>query len=132
MPAKHHINNASQLLITTWEGEAVDVDFIEAIKKYQKDIQSNSDYHHFNEIVDLTRITGIKLTTNGIKHISSIASSSDQNRANTKLALIVSSNLAFGLARMYEAYRSMSRNINKEIRVFKNEDDAFVWINEKT
>jgi len=132
MPAKHHIDNTSQLLITTWEGEAVDIDFIEAIKKYQKDIQSNSDYHHFNEIVDLTRITGIKLTTNGIKHISSIASSSDKNRANTKLALIVSSNLAFGLARMYEAYRSMSKNINKEIRVFKNKDDAFMWINQKS
>lgn len=131
MPAKHHIDSTSRLLITTWEGEAVDVDFIEAIKKYQQDIQCNSDYSNFNEIVDLTRITGIKLTTNGIKHMSSIASNTDQNRTNTKLALIVSSNLAFGLARMYEAYRSMSKNSNKEIRVFKNETDAFTWINEE-
>jgi hypothetical protein len=131
MPATHHIDSSSRLLITTWEGEAVDIDFIEAIKKYQQDIQSNSDYHHFNEIVDLTKITGIKLTTNGIKHISSIASSTDQNRASTKLALIVSSNLAFGLARMYEAYRSMSKDGHKEIRVFKNKNEAFVWINGK-
>jgi len=32
---------------------------------------------------------------------------------------------------MYEAYRSMSKKSNKEIRVFKNENDAFAWINEK-
>ena len=132
MPAKHNIDNSSQLLITTWEGEAVDIDFIEAIKKYQQDIQNNSDYHHFNEIVDLTNITGIKLTTNGIKHISSIASNTDINRVSTKLDLIVSSNLAFGLARMYEAYRSLSKDVNKEIRVFKNATDAFEWINKET
>jgi hypothetical protein len=33
MPAKHYIDIKAQLLTTTWEGDAIDVDFIEAIKK---------------------------------------------------------------------------------------------------
>lgn len=130
MPAIHHIDSSSKLLITIWEGEAIDIDFIEAIKKYQQEIQSNSDYHHFNEMVDLTRVTSIKLTSNGIKNMLSIASNTDKDRTRTKLALIVTSNLAFGLARMYEIYRLLSKHANKEIRVFKNEPDALAWIKE--
>ena len=128
MPANHYIDNKRQLIITTWEGEAHDIEFIEAIKKYQKDIQNHPDYIHFNEIVNLSGVTRYKLTTEGIKTIGQIASSTDKTDANRKLALIVNSTLAYGLARMYEAYRSFSRKAQKEISIFRNEKDAFEWI----
>ena len=128
MPAKHHIDNNNQLIVTTWEGEARDIEFIEAIKNYQKNIQNNPDYVDFNEVVDFRKVTKLKLTNEGIKIIGTIASTTDTKGINKKLALIVSSNLAFGLARMYEAYRSFSKNANKEIRVFKDETAAFKWV----
>ena len=128
MPANHHIDNKNKLIITTWEGEARDIEFIEAIKKYQNDIQNHPDYINYNEIVNLSKVTSFKLTTKGIKTIGEIASTTDKKEINRKLALIVNSNLAFGLARMYEAYRSFSKSANKEIRVFKNEKNAFEWI----
>jgi len=131
MPANHHIDNDNQLILTTWEGEASDTEFIEAIKKYQDNIQNDPDYINYNEIVDCRKITKLKLTTQGIKTIGTIASSTDTDKINKKLALIVSSNLAFGLARMYETYRSFSKNANKEIRVFKNESDALNWVGNK-
>jgi len=127
MPANHHIDNDNQLILTTWEGEASDTEFIEAIKKYQDNIQNDPDYINYNEIVDCRKITKLKLTSKGIKTIGTIASSTDTEDINKKLALIVSSNLAFGLARMYQAYRSFSKSANKEIRVFKNKDDAINW-----
>ena len=127
MSANHHIDNNNQLIVTTWEGEACDIEFIEAIKKYQNNIQNRPDCINYNEVVDLRKVTNLKLTTKGIKIIGSIASNTDTKEINKKLALIVSSNLAFGLARMYEAYRSFSNNANKEIRVFKNETEAFKW-----
>ena len=127
MSANHHIDNNNQLIVTTWEGEACDIEFIEAIKKYQNNIQNSPDCINYNEVVDLRKVTNLKLTTKGIKIIGSIASNTDTKEINKKLALIVSSNLAFGLARMYEAYRSFSNNANKEIRVFKNETEAFKW-----
>jgi len=132
MPANHKIDTKTKLLITTWEGEARDIDFIQAIKKYQKDIQNHPDYIAYNEVVDFSKVTGIKLTTEGIKSIGLIASSTDQNEVNRKLAFIVSSNLAFGLARMYEAYRGFSKKSHKEIRIFKNEKDAFEWVKNNT
>jgi len=128
MPANHKIDTKSQLLITTWEGAAHDIEFIEAIKKYQEDIQNHPDYIDYNEIVDFSKVTGIKLTTEGIKNIGQIASMTDHNEVNRKLAFIVSTSLAFGLARMYEVYRSFSKKSNKEIRIFKTEQDAFEWV----
>ena len=128
MPANHYIDNDRQLIITTWEGKVHDVAFIEAIKKYQKDIQNHPDYIHFNEVVNLSGVTGYKITTEGIKTISQIASSTDKTKINRKLAIIVSTPVAYGLARMYKAYRDFSKNSQKEINIFKNEQDAFEWI----
>jgi hypothetical protein len=128
MPANHNIDNEHQLLITTWEGEAHDIEFIDAIRKYQKELQNDPKYITYNEVVDLRKVTNFKLTTEGIKNIGRIASTTDQNEANRKLALIVTSILAYGLARMYQTYRSFSNNANKEIRVFKTEKDAFEWV----
>jgi len=132
MPATHHIDNETQLIITTWEGEARDIDFIGAIKKYHKDFQNHPDCKSYNEVVDLSKITSIKLTTEGLKTTAQIASTTDQKEINRKLALIVSSNLAYGLARMYEVYRSYAKRADKEIRVFKNEKDAFEWVQNNT
>ena len=53
MPAHHHIDNKAKLIVTTWEGDAVDKDFIETLMKYQEDILSNPDYFDYNEVVDL-------------------------------------------------------------------------------
>ena len=128
MPANHQIDNNKQLIITTWEGDAHDNEFIEAIKTYQKDIQNIPDYINYNEVVDLSKVTSFKLTTDGIINIGKIASSTDRNETVKKLALIVNSRLAYGLCRMYETYRSFSKKSNKVIRVFKNKKDALEWI----
>lgn len=131
MLANHYIDNKAKLIITTWEGVARDFEFIEAIKKYQNEIQNHPDNINYNEVVDLSNITGMKLTTEGIKNIGEIAATTDHIEVNRKLAIIVSSNLAFGLARMYEAYRSFTINSHKEICVFKSKKDAFEWVQKK-
>ena len=128
MPAKYVIDIKAKLLITTWEGDVTDIDFIEGLKEYQKNIQSKSEYNGFNEVLDLTGIAGIKLTTDGLRIIGSIASRTDSKEINTKLAFIVSSNLAYGLVRMYEVLRTFSKNSTKTICVFKKESDAFEWV----
>ena len=132
MSANHYIDKERQLIITTWEGKASDVDFIEAINKYQNEIQNHPDYIHFNEIVNLTKVTGYKLTTEGIKTIGQIASSTDKSDLNRKLAIIVNTSLAYGLARMYVTYRGFTKKGKKEINIFKVEKDAFEWVQNKS
>ncbi len=130
MPAKHDIDTEAKLLITTWEGVAIDAEFIEALKNYQQNIQSNSAHSGFNEIVDLTGMTNIKITLQGLKSISSVALLTDNNNIRSKLAFIVSSKRAFSLVKLYSAYRSLGKKSSKEINVFTNEKDAFEWVSQ--
>ena len=127
MPANHFIDNRNKLIVTTWEGDAVDVDFIEAIIKYQKDIQINPEHIDYNEIANFSKISSIKLTPKGLKRIGRIASKTDQHKSNSKLALIVSSGTAFNLARVYASFRNLQNGTNKEIRIFKSEVEAKEW-----
>lgn len=128
MTISHHIDNEARLIVTIWEGEAIDGDFIEALKKYQKDIQSKSAYLEYNEIVNFSETSRIRLSLKGLKDIGEIASSTDKLRPKTKLAFIVSSELAYNFAKLYATYRNFGKNANKKIRVFKNESDAMDWV----
>ncbi len=130
MPVKHDIDIDAKLLVTSWEGVAIDTEFIEALKNYQKNIQSDSAHLGFNEIVDLTKMTKIKITLQGLKNISSIALLTDNNNIRSKLAFIVSSKRAFSLVKLYSAYRSLGKKSSKEINVFTNEKDAFEWVSQ--
>ena len=130
MPAKHHVDTESRIIMTTWEGDAVDTEFIEAIQNYQKEIQVNPEYVAFNEVVDFRDVTSIKLSPKGLKTIGRIAVKTDELKTNSKLALIVTSGIAFNLARIYASYRNLERNSGKEIRIFKNEAEALEWARE--
>ena len=132
MPVRHDIDTSNQLIITYWSGEASDSSFIDALTSYQQEIKGNRDYQLFNELLDFRHITEFHLSTKGIVELSKIAQRSDQPEAETKLAIVVASTLAFGLAQMYITYRNLVPNSNKKLRVFKTYDDAFVWLTATT
>ena len=128
MPANHHIDHKTKLIVTRWEGFACDIELIKALKKYQKEIQNHPDYIHYNEVLDVCKVSSNQVTLEGIRNIARIASEADHSQPNRKLALLVCSNLAFGLAKIYETYRKYAKSGKQQIRVFKNEKDAFQWV----
>lgn len=132
MPATHHIDNESQLILTTWEGEATDSEFIEALKKYLDEIQSDPEYIYYNEIVNLTKATPMNLSIRGLLAIGRIAAQAEKRIPSKKMALIIDSDFAIGLANMYIFYRNMGDESRKKIAVFKQEGEAYKWIKNKT
>jgi hypothetical protein len=127
MPARHEVDDVHRLIITTWEGDAVDVEFVDALIKYQQDIQVNPNYSDYNEVANFCGVTSIKLTPKGLKTIGSIAAKTDSVKNSCKLALVVCSGVAFNLARIYASYRNVQKKSTKEIRIFKDEVDAIAW-----
>jgi hypothetical protein len=127
MPAQHKIDSDIKLIYTIWSGEATDSDLIDALTKYQ-DIRSQADYCRYNEIVDFSNATDFKLSSAGLRRLVHMASNSAVQGVKTKLAIIVSAPVAYGLARMYEAYRTLVPSVSKEVHVFKNYDNALQWI----
>ena len=128
MPAKHSIDNSNKLIVTTWVGEANDIEFIETLKNYQKDIQCKTEYIDYNEVVDFRGAVISKVTISGLIRLGEVASKTDNLFSNKRSALIVNSNMVFGLAKIYEAYRSFEKNPCKKIRVFKNKSHALDWV----
>lgn len=127
VPATHHIDFNAKLIVTTWEGNATDIELIDAITQYQQDLQVNPEYIEFNEVADFSRVDSIKLTPEGILQVGKIAIQTDRYKAGSKLAIVVTSTLAFNLARLYTSYRKLDNNSNKEVRIFSNVTEAFDW-----
>jgi hypothetical protein len=128
MPALHEIDTDRKLITTTWSGEATDTELIDALTKYQQGIKSHPDYCSYNEIVDFSKTSDFKLSTDGLRMLVQIAAKSDVRGVKTRLAIIVGAPVAYGLARMYEVYRSLVPKVSKEVRVFRKLEDGFQWI----
>ena len=128
MTAKHHIDDNARLIITSWKGAVNDINLIDAVREYQNNIQCEPDYIDYNEVVDLSEATDFQLTTKGLINIGNLAAMTDQSNPKRKLALIIHSNKALFLARMYISYRSLLKKSTKEIQAFSKKDKAFEWV----
>ncbi len=128
MPASHKIDDVLGLIVTTWSGAASDAAVIEALQNYCKDIRSQPKYRAYHELVDFTPATELLLTSRGIVELSRIAAKADGPGVKTKLAIIVSSSLGYGLGRMYQIYRNMVPSAQKELGVFKTYREGLKWI----
>ncbi len=131
MPAKHHIDDEAKLIITAWDGNVTDVEFIESLREYQNNIQCKPEYNDYNEVFDVRKATIIKLTINGLLKIGRIASKTDHLFTYKKLAFVVSSSRALALASMYGTYRNMGISSSKKMRVFKSKNEAIQWARKK-
>jgi len=128
MPASHTIDTERNLITTVWSGEANDAEMCDSLTKYQQDIRSDPEYCSYNEIVDFSKASGFKITTEGLRKLVQIASAGDNQEFRTKMAIIVSAPVAYGLARMYEVYRSLIPKVSKEIRIFRQYESALDWL----
>jgi hypothetical protein len=131
MPVLHKIDDDAKLITTIWSGDAVDSELSDALAKYLQNIKSLPLYVSYNEIVDFSGASNFLLSSEGIKKLAHMASIKDPQGVKTKLAIVVNKPIAFGLARMYEIYRSLLPSGSKEVRVFKNYQDCLKWIGSK-
>src|SRR5512140_3490441 len=128
MPAHHAIDNDRKVITTNWTSEANDSELVAALRQYLENIRTLPEYHAYDEIVDFSGASSFNLSADGLARLAQIAAGSDIHGARTRLAIVVTKPLAYGLGRMYEIYRSMIPRVNKEVRVFKDRVKAYDWI----
>ncbi|ATX82406.1 hypothetical protein Ga0123462_1543 [Mariprofundus ferrinatatus] len=127
MTAKHYVDREHRVIITTWDGHVSDQDLIAALSSYLQEYRCDSEYHNYDELLDFSHAAEINLTTKGIIELSKLSHQSDVEGVQTRLAIIATSPLTFGLARMYVAYRNLLSS-SKIMKVVKTKDDAFTWL----
>ncbi len=128
MPAEHSTDHSAKIITTIWSGEATDSALLDALQKYQETFAGHA-YRGYNEIVDFGAAGSFKLTVAGIRSIAQLAVKTDVDGARSKLAVVVSQPVAYGLGRMYETYRSLLPG-GKDVSVFKSYAEALRWIEE--
>lgn len=79
----------------------------------------------FDEVVDLSDVDKVDVDAKALRALSATVLPNQASGAPMRIAIIAPSDLAFGLARMYQALRSESVN---EMRVFREADEAMLWI----
>lgn len=119
MPAFYKIDKERRLVMTTASGVLTPSDTLAHQDKLLKDPDFDSS---FSQLLDFTQVTTVQLGSDDVRRLAQRSIFSP----NSRRAILVSSDFAFGLSRMFEALRDNSGE--KGIRVFRNLDEALAWV----
>lgn len=122
MRISYEIDAERRLVVTTVQGEVTAEDLRLHAEAMASDPQRRGT---LDEIVDLTGATESSIATRAIRDFAQLMREKDRNTPGTKLALVAPANAAFGLARMFEAYR---QHPSFEIQVFRDGASALRWL----
>jgi hypothetical protein len=90
---------------------------------HQSKLSNDPDFDPgFSQLIDFRHVTQLELNADDIRTLAQRSIFSPQSRRG----LIMQSDLAYGLARMYEILREEAGEHG--IRVFRNLDEALDWI----
>ncbi|MEE9254090.1 MAG: hypothetical protein V3U43_04090 [Pseudomonadales bacterium] len=78
-----------------------------------------------DRLVDFSGVTKLGVTTEGNRYLATAAQRFDPNRWGRRLAIVVSGEEGFGVARQYQSMRTPAPY---EIRLFRRVEDAKEWL----
>jgi hypothetical protein len=124
MPLTYSIELDGSLILATASGTVTNQDLTEYISSLAKDARVKPG---IKELIDLRRATGAEVTSGGFLSLTAFSLLQKERFRGIKCAIVADRDLAFGLARMYEAY-SKSEGIPVDRKVFREFDEACRWL----
>ena len=119
----YKIDKKQRLVMTTVSGVMTLADGL----SHQNTIRNDPEFAPtFSQLMDLTHATRIDLTQQDIHRLAQ----TNVFSPNSRRAILVKTDVAYGLARMYELLRETMGEHG--IRVFRNLDEALEWILSKS
>jgi hypothetical protein len=110
------------LLIVEVEGRVVPDDVV----RYRTRLLADSDFSPgMNTLVDCREASTDGFNASDLQFLANDIASRRRLLGRAKCAVLVSTDAAYGLLRMYEAYTLESP---VEVRVFRDEDEALAWV----
>ena len=125
MPIVYRVDHTARVVVARGLGVFSDSD----VFGYQREVWSRNDVAGYNELIDMTQVTQIALpSADRIKDLATLAAAMDPPESKSRVAVVASENLAFGLGRMFQAYRELDRRSTKEVGIFRTMEDALVFL----
>jgi hypothetical protein len=108
-------------LVVVSASETVDATQLQALRQQVKD---DPDYDsRLPVLVDLSGASALAFTATDLRHLAASA----MTHPSARQAIVVGSELGFGLARMFEAFSAVTKH-NENVRVFRSADEARSWV----
>ena len=127
MPIAHYIDHARRLVVARGSGIFTETDVFE----YQRRVWSRPDVVGYSELVDMSRVEEIAVRDPagpGVQALAIEAAGMDAPGTSSKFAIVATDELAFGLGRMYAAYRGLDARSTKEVGVFRAVAEALAFL----
>lgn len=125
MPIAYRIDHDQRLVLANPHGALTDAD----IFGYQQEAWSRADTKEYDELVDMRGVTQVAFVpADRMSDLADLSGSMDAPGSLSKLAIIATNDLHFGLARMYQTKREMAAQGTKTVRVFRAREDALQWL----
>ena len=120
MPICYRIDPKQKIVYITAEGILTD----DELKKHVDNLLSDADYHPgFNRLSDFRAVSLVDLTGSGMRGLAQ--GKGTTNSEGSMRALVVSSDLAYGMARMFQI---LTDDSSARIEVFKEITEARKWL----
>ena len=102
---------------------------VEELWDYQQQVWSAGRLAGFDELMDMSEVEQIESPTGDrVKALAELAAQSDAAGPATRFAIIAPTPLAFGLGRMFQAYRSEAAGSTREVGVFRTRAGALEFL----
>ncbi len=125
MPIEYRIDHERRLVTARGHGTFTSED----VFGYQRDVWSRPEVAGYDELVDMTQVEHIALPSAGdVRELSKLSAGMDTRSSASRFAIVAPNAFAFGLGRMYEAYRNMDDRSTKKVSVFRSLDEALAFL----
>jgi hypothetical protein len=119
MPAFYKIEKENRLVLSTASGVVT----MAEVLAHQQKLSADPDFNAtFSQLMDVSHITKIELTTEDIRRLAQETLFSP----TTRRAILVNSDAAYGFARMFQMLRESAGETG--IEVFRELNEALEWV----
>ena len=119
MPASYNIDKERRLVISTVSGVVTLADGL----AHQRNLRNDPDFDpSFSQLMDFRQVIRVDLSGEDVRKLAQTTIFSP----NSRRAMLVSSDLEYGLARMFEILRETMGE--RGIRVFRDLNEALDWV----
>lgn len=124
MPIEYSVDAQRRLVTVRIHGTLTD----DEIFAYQRDAWSRPEVAGFDELIDMDAVEHIAIPSAARARDLAQLSAGMDAAAPSKLAIVATTTLAYGLGRMFETYRSLDPRSTKQVAVFRSKRDALKWL----
>lgn len=122
-PLAHRIHPDLGVVVTVWTGAATDA---EMQRSHRALYGAEAWRPGLNELVDLRGADLTSITLEGMRRLADIvARAMNGSETSFQTALLVSADLAFGMARLYQGHQDDDVGT---VQVFRDEGEALDWL----